>query len=333
VSVTDTAASDGATTAPGGTVTLVVHRRLAEKDYEAYAVWQKRVAAAVSGWPGFLEREVIQPNPPLQVDWVTVQRFRDAGSARGWLQSAERKNLIDEIGDRFVGNDDVHLFSDEAKHPAEAASVLISSRVAPHDETRFLEWQREVSAVESRFEGFVGHKVERPVPGVQDDWVVLLSFDSDAHLTAWLESPERQALLDEGAAYNEQLTLTRSSYGFGFWSGRSNGSPDATPDPVFKSNLLVLLMLYPIVFLWGYFIADPLFADHSVPFWLSLFIGNLVSTQLLGWIFVPWAFKLFSWWVKRGVPVKTHVLGYAIVIAGYAVSMALYAWLLGLRGA
>ncbi|MFB2556442.1 antibiotic biosynthesis monooxygenase [Herbiconiux liangxiaofengii] len=313
-----------------GAVTLVVHRRLAERDYGDYAAWQRRVAARVAEWPGFLEREVIAPNPPLQVDWVTVQRFRDVGSARGWLQSAERKNLIDEIGDRFVGNDDVHLVSDDSPHPAEAASVLISSRVPPHDEARFLEWQREISTVESRFDGFLGHKVERPVPGVQEDWVVVLSFDSDEHLQAWLDSPERAALLAEGAAYNEQLRLTRSSYGFGFWSKRA---PDALPDPVFKSNLLVLLMLYPIVFLWGYFIADPLFADHGVPFWLSLFIGNVVSTQLLGWFFVPWAFRMFSWWVKRGIPVKTHVLGYGIVLAVYALSMALYAWLLALRGA
>jgi antibiotic biosynthesis monooxygenase (ABM) superfamily enzyme len=327
--MTDTALPAGATAAADGSVTLVVHRRLAEKDYADYEAWQQKVAERVAKWPGFIERELIRPNPPLQVDWVTIQHFRDSESARGWLQSAERKNLIDEIGDRFIGNDDVHLFTEEAKHPSEAASVLISSRVAPHDEARFLEWQREISAVESRFDGFLGHKVERPVAGVQDDWVVVLSFDTDAHLNAWLDSDERKALLDEGEAYNQQLTLTRSSYGFGFWSGRR--APDALPDPVFKSNLLVLLMLYPIVFLWGYFIADPLFDDHGVPFWLSLFIGNVVSTQLLGWFFVPWAFRLFGWWVKRGIPVKTHVLGYAIVVALYVVSMAVYAGLMALR--
>jgi antibiotic biosynthesis monooxygenase (ABM) superfamily enzyme len=328
--MTETALPGDARTAADGTVTLVVHRRLAEKDYADYEAWQKKVAERVSRWPGFIERELIRPNPPLQVDWVTVQHFRDAGSARGWLQSAERKNLVDEIGDRFIGNDDVHLFTEEAKHPSEASSVLISSKVAPQDEARFLEWQREISAVESRFEGFIGHKVERPVAGVQDDWVVVLSFDTEQHLSAWLDSPERTALLSEGAAFNEQLKLTRSSYGFGFWSGRS-AAQDAPPAPVFKSNLLVLLMLYPIVFLWGYFIADPLFDSHGVPFWLSLFIGNLVSTQLLGWFFVPWAFKLFGWWVKRGVPVKTHVLGYGIVVLVYALSMALYAWLIALR--
>lgn len=313
---------------PGTTVSLVVHRRLAEESYEKYAAWQEKVGARIANWPGFLDRQVIPPKPPLQVDWVIVQRFRNVDSARGWLQSAERTTLIAEIKDEFIGNDDIHLFTEESKHPSEAASVLISSRVAPEDEADYLEWQRRISAAESRFDGFLGHKIERPVPGVQDDWVVVLSFDTDEHLTAWIDSAERKELLDAGKAYNEQLTLTRASYGFGFWTGNTT----ALPDPIFKSNLLVLLMLYPVVFLWGYFISAPLFDSHGVPFWLSLFVGNLVSTQLLGWVLVPWAFKRFGWWIKRNQPARIHVYGYAIVVALYAVSMAVYAWLIALRG-
>ncbi|MCS5736191.1 antibiotic biosynthesis monooxygenase [Herbiconiux daphne] len=313
-----------------GSVALVVHRRLAEESYARYEAWQERVAARLATWPGFLDRQIIRPKPPLQVDWVIVQRFRDVDSARGWLQSDDRLALMNEIRDDFVGNDDVHLFTEEAKHPSEAASVLISSRVPVDEEAAFLDWQRQISAAESRFDGFLGHKIERPVPGVQDDWVVVLSFDTDEHLNAWIDSPERKALLETGKEYNEQLSLTKASYGFGFWSGQKD---KALPDPVFKSNLLVLLMLYPIVFLWGYFIADPLFAAHGVPFWLSLFIGNVVSTQLLGWFFVPWAFRRFSWWVKRDQPARVHLYGYAIIVALYIVSMAVYAWLLAIRGA
>lgn len=310
----------------GGSVALVVHRRLAEDSYAKYAAWQEKVGERIGNWPGFLERQVIPPKPPLQVDWVVVQRFRDVDSARGWLQSAERQNLMREISGEFIGNDDVHLFTEEAKHPSDAASALISSKVAPEDEEAFLDWQRQISAVESRFDGFLGHKIERPVPGVRDEWTVVLSFDTDEHLEGWISSPERKALLEAGAAYNEQLQITKASYGFGFWTGNVS----TKPDPIFKSNLLVLLMLYPIVFLWGYFIGDPLLTGLGMPFWLALFIGNVVSTQLLGWLFVPWAFKLFGWWVKRDQPARVHLYGYLIVVAIYAASMALYAWLLSL---
>ncbi|KQQ06057.1 antibiotic biosynthesis monooxygenase [Rathayibacter sp. Leaf185] len=317
--------TDAITSAP---VSLVAHRRLAEADYARYEAWQESVGERLEGRPGFLGREVLRPDPPHQVDWIVVERFRDRDAARSWLQSPERAALLEEMDGVLVGNDSVHLFTEETRHSSEAASVLITSRVAPEDEAAFLAWQRRISAAESHFEGFVGHRVERPIPGVQDDWVVVLSFDTEADLNRWIESPERTALLADGAAYNQQLSLTRASYGFGFWAGRDK----PVPDPVFKSNLLVLLMLYPIVFLWGYFIADPLFAAHGVPFWLSLFIGNVVSTQLLGWIFVPWAFRRFSWWTARGRPARVYVAGYAIIAGCYLLSMALYAWLLALRG-
>jgi hypothetical protein len=63
-----------------------------------------------------------------------------------------------------------------------------------------------------------------------------------------------------------------------------------------------------------------------------LFIGNLVSTQLLGWFLVPWAFSRFSWWLDGSASRGARVLGYGVVIALYLVSMALYAWLLAIRG-
>ena len=53
-------------------------------------------------------------------------------------------------------------------------------------------------------------------------------------------------------------------------------------------------MLYPIVFLSGYFISAPFLDSKGVPFWLSLFVGNLFSTQLLGWLAVPVIFPLFG---------------------------------------
>ncbi|WP_208544593.1 antibiotic biosynthesis monooxygenase [Rathayibacter sp. VKM Ac-2759] len=316
-----------AETTTSAPVSLVVHRRLAEADYARYEAWQDEVGARLEGRDGFLGRESIRPDPPHQVDWIVIERFRDRDAARSWMQSPERAALLARIDGLFVGNDAVHLVTEEAKHPAEAASVLITTRVAPEDEGAFLAWQRRISAAESHFEGFAGHRVERPIPGLQEDWVVVLSFATEADLNRWIDSPERRALLADGAAFNQQLSLTRASYGFGFWAGRDK----PVPDPVFKSNLLVLLMLYPIVFLWSYFIADPLFASHGVPFWLSLFIGNVVSTQLLGWIFVPWAFRLFSWWTERGSSRRVQVAGYAIIVGCYLLSMAVYAGLLALR--
>ena len=48
----------------------------------------------------------------------------------------------------------------------------------------------------SRAPGFVRTEMFEPVPGTQDDHVVVFTFDGRDNLDAWLESPERQAIID-----------------------------------------------------------------------------------------------------------------------------------------
>jgi hypothetical protein len=318
--------SDAAPGSPGTPVALVVSRRIASDHDGEYAAWQQRVGERVAAWPGFLGRELLPPRPPTQDAWVAVQHFRDLESARSWVASDERRALLTEIGDISLGNDELRIVDEPNADAAPTASAMISQHVDPADEQAFLAWQAEISAAEARYDGFLGHRIERPVPGLQEDWGVVVTFASAAQLDAWLDSPERKALLKRASAFATDLRLTRTSHGFGFWSRNDE------PDPVFKSNLLVLLMLYPLVFLWGYFISAPLIDSHGVPFWLSLFIGNVVSTQLLGWLLVPWTFRRFRWWLRRHRSWQVHLAGYLILAVLYAASMAVFAWLGAIQG-
>lgn len=43
--------------------------------------------------------------------------------------------------------------------------------------------------------------------GIKDDWIAILCFDSEDHLQAWLDSPERHALLRETDDFIEGTTL------------------------------------------------------------------------------------------------------------------------------
>ena len=62
----------------------------------------------------------------------------------------------------------------------------------------------------------------------------------------------------------------------------------ASAAPVWKMDMLVLLMLYPIVFLWSIFVGIPLLANKfNMTFAIALFIGNIFSVGLTGFM-VPW---------------------------------------------
>lgn len=211
------------------------------------------------------------------------------------------------------------------------ASVIAFSRVAKGREDEFLAWEAEIEAAEVEFPGFLGHRIERPVDADSEEWTVIIAFDSDEHLERWLASPERRALLARAQAFNEELRLERTSYGFGFWNQNAGAAPSR--HRIFKENLLVLLVLYPTVFLWGYAAGTPLFTDVlGWPWWAVLFVGNVASTQLLGWWFVPWAMKAFRRWLEPRPGWVTELVGYGVFVVLSAAFMALYAWMIAAIG-
>jgi uncharacterized protein len=309
--------------APTSAVTLVTQTRVSPGHDAEFASWQQQMSDTVSRFPGFLEQTIIPPSPPAQVDWVMVQRFTDAEVARAWLQSDERLQLLNTIQPLLVGQVDVHLFADgSGPKLAAPVTVVISMRVKPGQEAAFQEWQQRIAAVEATFQGFSGYRLEPPVPGVQDDWTSMVRFDTDAHLDAWLNSEQRQQLLEETPRFSDEFHTRKMRTGFDSWftSGKGAG---AEPPPGWKQNMIVLLVLYPTVFLFGFFVGTPLLMRQGMPLWLALFVGNAVSTVLLGYWFVPWMSRALGWWLypaPAAVP-RAHWLGAGVVVALYALCL------------
>jgi uncharacterized protein len=307
-------------------VELIFQTRIAEDGCTRYIAWQKKIEQMLASQPGFAEQCVFPPKPPAQVDWIVIWRFHTLEHARGWLATGQLASTLQEVKELFLGKDDIFLRTD-VKDTAHHVSALITCQVDPSNEGAFLEWEREVFRAESAAPGFIGHRLDRPVPGIEEHWVIVLSFDSDANLTKWLESPKRAELLEAGSRFQSDVTVRKGVFGFGFWGREEEPAP---PLVVFKNNLVVLLVLYPIVYLWGYLVGDPLLGALGVPFWLALFIGNLFSTQVLGWWAVPWAFERFDTWLSPECSSRRNAIGFAVMLALFGLSMALYAWLLNL---
>ena len=71
----------GATTS----VSIVTQTTIRPESADAFARWQTDTSAVVAAFPGFIEQQLIPPRPPLQVDWVIVQRFHSLEQAKAWL--------------------------------------------------------------------------------------------------------------------------------------------------------------------------------------------------------------------------------------------------------
>lgn len=308
----------GQSAAAKGGVTIVTQTRVRPESADAFAVWQEEISAIVAGFPGFIKQTVMPPSPPVQVDWVILQRFASTAAAVAWLNSEQRLKRVEDAAPMLVGRDDINIIGDDATGVLPSpVSAVISTRIKPGQERAYRAWEQRIAAAQSKAPGFQGYRFEPPIPGVQDHWLAILRFDTEANLQAWLDSPERHRLLREATPFAEDSHARTVRTGFDQWFAvPAVGAP---PPAAWKQDMLVLLMLYPVVFLFSVFVQTPLLTRRAaMPFAVALFIGNVASVVLLNCL-VPWTSNCFSWWLQ---PVGANVR--RIDLVGTTLLVALY---------
>jgi len=291
----------------------------------AFAGWLAELNKIVATFPGYISAVVIPPSPPAQSDWVMVQRFQTLEQLGAWLDSDKRRSLLDKSASLLVDEGTTNVFegSSTERSPQDMVTEIITVSVKPGMEEAYRDWVDRIRQVEARFPGYQGLELQPPIPGLQDDWVSLLRFDTAEHLNAWLESDARRTALKEV----EQFTDTRErqvATAFSGWFTFAD-APGQVP-PSWKQSMIVLLTLYPIVMLEQMFL-NPLL--HSLDMAEAIFIGNLLSVAATGFVLIPLALRAFEWWLlpKSNDSPGVEIAGNALIIGLYALSVAVFAWL------
>ena len=94
--------------------------------------------------------------------------------------------------------------------------MVITTRVKPGKEKEFREWEDRINAAASRFPGFEGVEVFPPVKGVQDEWVVVVRFDSPEHLEQWRLSDVRRRMVDDASRLWEEASIEKITNALGY---------------------------------------------------------------------------------------------------------------------
>jgi len=310
-------------------VTVVTQTRVRPESADAFARWQDETSAVVAVFPGFLKQTVMPPSPPAQVDWVILQRFASTETAVAWLNSDARLKRVQGAAPMLVGRDDIHIVQEGGAGVLPApVSAVISTRVKPGQEFAYRAWEQRIAAAQSKASGFQGYRFEPPVPGVQEDWLAIVRFDTEANLQAWLDSPERHKLLRDAEPFTEEFHARIARTGFDQWFPVPAAGQERPA--AWKQNMLVLLMLYPVVFLFGFFVQTPLLTGRAgLPFAVALFCGNVVSVLILSYL-VPLVSNRFLWWLQPTSANRTriNIVGAVLVTALYAILVLVF-WQLG----
>jgi hypothetical protein len=304
-----------------GPATVVIAQRMKPGREGDVRHWQEDVNRVVSDFAGYLGNDVA--GSAAADEWTVIYRFDSKPHLESWLASPERDELLGRGAGYFDGPAAQHVLVRD--QDADVITVVVAHPVDPADEDDFLAWQERVTDAERQFAGFRGAELFRPVAGVQDEWTALYRFDTDEHVSAWLESAERQKLLDEGRRFKD-FKLHRISSPFGSWFAPPDGEEDGEGPAQWKTALSVLLGLYPTVVLLTLGISA---LWKNAELWVSLLVGNILSVSLLTWVVMPVVTRALRFWLvpegHRANP-RRDALG-ALVSLAFLTFAAFVFWL------
>jgi antibiotic biosynthesis monooxygenase (ABM) superfamily enzyme len=290
-------------------------------DPRRFAAWVSDYVACARAADGFAGARVsVQSDGHL--DWGVAVTFRNADALDDWLDSSARKSVLADgegLGHFRRATD---LVIAERELPPGVAAFRHS--VTPGKETDFVAGQAHIAANAASFPGAEG-TVLFP-PDASGQWMSVLRFRAAHQLMAWLRSHEREEALPQLRAHlTRNFSELPRSAPFGSTVRTDNGQTRITP--AWKTAMLVLLCLYPMVMVLSRFLGPPLHRLGAGP-WLTVFLSNVTSVALLQWVLVPALSRPFRRWLDpvEGVGVRISLVGATVVGLGYFAALLLFAF-------
>ena len=269
--------------------TVVVARTPAAGREAEFEAWLRRLVAVAAAAPGHVSTDLQPPNDVHPGEWVILYQFEDAPSLEAWLVSPERAEMMRASSDLLEGSAREQVIA-LAQGP-EPVTGVASFKVRPGEEHRYASFHARLVQRLGTFPGYLRSDVFAPVPGVQDDTVVVFAFDTREHLDAWLGSDERQSLLDEIEPFLVGDRTVNVVGGFAGWFG---GHGPAVKR--WKQASVVLLALFPTALVLT-LVRRWLLPD--VHWIVGVFFGNVLGVIVLSWVLMPFLTRLLDGWLRR----------------------------------
>ena len=288
---------------------------------EVFDAWGADVRAAAEAAPGFIAFAVSnRDDAPL--DWAVAVTFESEGALHGWLDGATWKTLVRKGAERGL----LRLSSDlvvvdGAVRPSGVG--IVSSSVSDGMQADFHAAHGRLTKAASEFSGYEGTAIFPPGPS--GEWRSLIRFRTEPQLSAWLESPQRAEVLPPvRSSLTQDFSVFAQTTPLGTTVRTVNGKTQMTPS--WKTAMLLLMVLYPMVMLQSKFVA-PVIGKLGAEPWLSVWLGQVISVALMQW----WLMPTVSSWCRRwldpvdGAGLRISLRGAAVAAIVYVASLAVFA--------
>jgi antibiotic biosynthesis monooxygenase (ABM) superfamily enzyme len=183
-----------------------------------------------------------------------------------------------------------------ARSATDGATAVITHRVCNDKHPEYEQWLREIGPLCQSYPGHLDLHIVRPISGVTETYTVIIRFDTQAHLKAWIESPTRADLI----ARVHPLLVTGDDFfissGLDFWFAPPQSG--ATVPIRWKQFLVTWSAIYPLV-LCVPLIVLPVLRLAGIPanhyFDVLVVTGTVVS--LIVYVVMPRYTRLLRRWL------------------------------------
>lgn len=303
-------------------VKLVTAARVRPGANDQFVAWSGRVNDALQASPGYIGREVIPPQADGIEQWVFVTHFDSPENLRAWRGSALRARLFEEALPLLDGEPIAEIAGNAAAqyHVENSVTEVILEQVKPGKEDAYRAWSNRIQQAQAKLPGYQGGYTQQPSAG-ERDWMTLMRFANVEDLNRWMNSPERRALIGEAAGLVDKAYLHKVRASFPGWSPTDPATGQSPPN--WKTTMLVLLGLYPIVSLEIAYLMRHLGALKPS---LADFVGNAISVILVAFCTMPLLVGGMRWWLLPRPPRARAmtVAGTVLIVALYALEIAIF---------
>ncbi len=290
-------------------------------DSEVFDGWICDVRSAAEAAQGFVAFAAsISRDAPL--DWAVAVTFESEDLLHLWLDGATWKHLVRGAAVRgFLRLTSDLVIVDGAVIPTGVA--IVSSSVSSGMEADFQAAHVKLTMAASQFPGYEGTAIFRP--GALGKWMSLIRFRTEPQLSEWLRSPQRNEVLPPvRSSLKRDFSVFAQTTPFGTTVRNVDGKTQMTPS--WKTAMLLLMVLYPMVMLMSRFVT-PVIAGLGAEPWLSVWLVQVVSVVLMQW----WLMPTVASWCRRwldpvdGASLRISLRGTAVAVIVYAASLTAFA--------
>lgn len=237
---------------------------------------------------GFWSGEIHAPNES-HPRWFLIQRFESISQAEIWQRSSQRQKLLADLPS-LLGETVEVLDELNSKTLTEVTTAIVTF-VKPDMKTDFFDWEAKIIAAQATRPGYRSFRLQTPPHCQPDQWTSMVQFNSPENLDSWFASDERRELIAEAERMVHKSELRRVPSAFPGWVpvDEKGNAPK-----LWKTALLVLLGLFPVVLLEQIFLSPWLHGLHPV---LRVFISLVGSVAATSFLTMPSFVVKFKWWL------------------------------------